>query len=89
LLFYAAVAGAAESVDGVLLQQRAVLAGTLARPGARSHLLASLPSAQELTQRVLLGVTARTEGQRPSEKRAHPDQQIVSQRVLLGTHERG
>ena len=89
LALYVGAAAATGSVDGVLRQQRALLAGIVAQPSAQSHIVAAPESAQERTQRVLLGVTARASSRVPPEKRARLDQQIVAQRVLLGTHERG
>ena len=89
LALYAGAAAATESVDGVLRQQRALLAGIVAQPSAQSHIVAAPEGAQELTQRVLLGVTARASNRVPSEKRARLYQQIVAQRVLLGSRERG
>ncbi len=89
LLLYAGAAGASGSIDGVLQQQRALLAGTAARPNTPHPIATARHDTQELTQRVLLGVTARATGQVSSEKRARLDQQVLSQRVLLGSRERG
>jgi len=96
VLLYIGAAGASESPDNLLQQQRDLLAGTPARLSAPAHAPGaagadrSTGDAQELARRLLLGITAPPAAQLGTahattwERPFHGDAQQLAREVLIG-----